>query len=63
MVVRLPNGLPPYHPPFLKLGLGVFVAGDSPQQTPQIHLLDFLAAGFSDFKKSLHLTTRLYEII
>jgi len=40
--------------PFLNSGFGVFVAGYRPQQTPQIHLFDMLAAGFSDFKKSLH---------
>jgi len=39
--------------PFQKSGFGVFVAGYRPQQTPQIHLFDMLAAGFSDFKKSL----------
>ena len=39
--------------PFLQSGFGVFVAGCSPQQTPQIHLYNMLAAGFSDFKKSL----------
>jgi len=34
-------------------GFGVFVAGYRPQQTPQIHLFDILAAEFSDLEKSL----------
>jgi len=45
--------------PFLKAGFGVFVAGYRPQQTPQIHLFDMLAAEFSDFKKSLTNCLRL----